>query len=501
MNNVPPSSLSRFDARWLAEALRLHEQHLGDELSVRFSEPLLSATSGSSGTEEAWILRRAQVIGAELGMLETIRTWRRHANVVLVLLGAVAVITGFTAALGFFGAENRAVNVIWTLLGLIGLPLLALLLWIVGMVISAGGQASGGIFGRLWLWLVSHWPMGVHPSGINGMDGAHVSDAEGRQKRAKDSVARALALLMNSSGLGQWWISVITHSLWLILLTTTLVGMLLALSLRSYGFVLETTILPPEVFSRLVQGFGALPARVGFAVPDADMIAMALTGDVATQTEPARRAWSSWLIGGLLVYALLPRLLAWGVAVWRLQFLFRRMDLDLSQPGYADLLVREARRPSPGVVDAAPPAPAARHVADLHRVPGRGAVLLGLELRGTINWPPGSIAAARPTFTVAEIVDSREQRRSALARFKLTPPARLLVACDAGLSPDRGTLEWLVDVSHHAGELRVWLVDAQLQTGQERLQTWRDSLAAIGLTGARVMSGETAAFDWLSHHD
>ena len=334
MNNVPPSSLSRFDARWLAEALRLHEQHLGDELSVRFSEPLLSATSGSSGTEEAWILRRAQVIGAELGMLETIRTWRRHANVVLVLLGAVAVITGFTAALGFFGAENRAVNVIWTLLGLIGLPLLALLLWIVGMVISAGGQASGGIFGRLWLWLVSHWPMGVHPSGINGMDGAHVSDAEGRQKRAKDSVARALALLMNSSGLGQWWISVITHSLWLILLTTTLVGMLLALSLRSYGFVLETTILPPEVFSRLVQGFGALPARVGFAVPDADMIAMALTGDVATQTEPARRAWSSWLIGGLLVYALLPRLLAWGVAVWRLQFLFRRMDLDLSQPGY-----------------------------------------------------------------------------------------------------------------------------------------------------------------------
>ncbi|OGT74188.1 MAG: hypothetical protein A3H44_13765 [Gammaproteobacteria bacterium RIFCSPLOWO2_02_FULL_57_10] len=75
------------------------------------------------------------------------------------------------------------------------------------------------------------------------------------------------------------------------------------------------------------------------------------------------------------------------------------------------------------------------------------------------------------------------------------------MACDAGLSPDRGTLEWLVDVSHHAGELRVWLVDAQLQTGQERLQTWRDSLAAIGLTGARVMSGETAAFDWLSHHD
>lgn len=485
MSNVPSPTLSRFDARWLAEALRLHEQHLGGEPSAQFSEPLLPGNSGSRTTEEAWVLRRAQVIGAELGMLEAIHAWRRHARVVLALLGVVAVISGFTAALGFFGAANRAVNVLWTLLGLIGLPLLALLLWIIAVVISAGGQGAGGIFGRLWLWLVSHWPVAENP-----------------QHRANDAVVRALVALMNNAGLGQWWTSVITHSLWLLLLTSTLVGMLLALSLRSYGFVLETTILSPEVFTRLVQGFGAVPAQIGFAVPDADMIAAALTGEGAAQSESSRRAWSSWLVGGLLIYALIPRLLAWGFAVLRLQFLIRRMGLDLSLPGYADLLAREARRDSPGVVDAAPPAPAARRVADIHRVPGRGAVLLGLELRSTISWPPGSIiAAARPTFTVAEIVDSREQRRSALTRFKLDPPARLLVACDAGLSPDRGTLEWLVDVSHHAGELRVWLVDAQLQAGQERLQTWRDSLAAIGLAGVRIMSGETAAFDWLSHHD
>lgn len=495
MTKVLQPNLSRFDACWLAEAVRLHQQPMNSELASDFAEPLPHSIPGSSEVEEAWLLRRALFIGTELGMLETIRTWRRHANVVLVLLGALAIISGFTAALGFFGAENRAVNVIWTLLGLIGLPLLALLLWIASMLLSSGGEATGGIFGRLWLWLVTHWPVGA------GRARDKRNHTEMQNDESKDHVARALSTLMNRSGLGQWWLSVITHSLWLLLLMATLVAMLLVLSLRSYGFVLETTILSPEVFSRLVQGFGALPARIGFAVPDADMIAVALTGDVATQTEPARRAWSSWLIGGLLVYAVFPRLLVWGFAVARLQFLFRRMGLDLSVPDYADLLAREVHRSSPGVVDAAPPAPAVRRVAAVHRVPGRGSVLLGLELRGTIGWPPGNIATARPTFTVAEIVDSREQRRSALARFKVDPPARLLVACDAGLSPDRGTLEWLVDVSQHAGELRVWLLDAQLETGPERLQTWRDSLDAIGLTGGRVMSGETAAFDWLSHHD
>ncbi|MDP2141033.1 MAG: DUF2868 domain-containing protein [Gammaproteobacteria bacterium] len=506
MSKTPQKPLSRFDACWLAEAVRLHEQQAANESALEFSEPFSLPESNPQGFEEAWLLRRSYVLGTELGMLDTIHTWRRHAGIALVLLGTLAVISGFTAALSFFGAENRQVNVIWTLLGLIGLPLLALLLWVAGLVFSVGGRqgrGAGGVFGRLWLWLVSRWPRTepTNPSSASEPARDEAPVVFRAPQVAHDTVIRALAAMMSRSGVGTWLLSFITHSLWLLLLTATLIAILLVLSLRSYGFVLETTILSPEVFTRLVQGFGALPAQIGFAVPDADMITAALTGEVVTQVESARRAWSSWLIGGLLVYAVFPRLLAWGLSLVRLLVLFSRTGLDLSLPGYADLLAREVRRASPGIVDAAPPAPAVRRVADVHRVPGRGAVLLGLELRGTIAWPPGGIANARPLFTVAEIVDSREQRRLVLTRFKAEPPARLLVACDAGLSPDRGALEWLVDVSQYAGELRVWLLDAQLEAGQERLHAWRDSLGAIGLAGNRVISGETAAFDWLNRHD
>ena len=51
--------------------------------------------------------------------------------------------------MGFFGAEDRAVNVIWTLLGLIGMPVRALLFWIVTPLL--GGRIGAGALGGFWL--------------------------------------------------------------------------------------------------------------------------------------------------------------------------------------------------------------------------------------------------------------------------------------------------------------------------------------------------------------
>lgn len=512
----PEVPLSRFEACWLAEAVRLRELAEAAELGIGIvggsrSSVLAEESLPIVGGEEAWLLRRAEAIARDNGMLEATLAWRRRAAVMLGLLCVLTVVSGCSAALGFFGAEERAVNVIWTLLGLIGMPVLALVLWIASSLLT--GRVGAGVPGELWMWLMSHAPR-------FGGETNHAAEV---------AVVRALATMSSRSGLARWWLGFITHTLWLLMISACLVTILLVLSLRSYSFVLETTILAPEDMAGLVQNIAVLPASLGFAVPDAEMVTAALaatqpeesssvvaadlSADVnaglATQSEAERRAWSSWLVGGLLVYALLPRLLVWMFAAVRLWQLRAGLALDIRLPGYTELLRQSASPESPGVVDAAPALPQPTQVADIHRVRNHDAVLLGLELGRDLLWPPARLATPRTIagggYAVTEVVESREQRRSTLAQLAAHAPAKLLLACDVRLSPDRGTLGWIVEVSHYAGELRVWLVSPDtaedVATAWNRELTWRDSLAVIGLGAERVMTTESAAYAWLIQHD
>ncbi len=520
----PEVPLSRFEACWVAEAVRLRELAEAAELGIGIvggsrSSVLADVALPIVGGEEAWLLRRAETIARDNGMLEATLAWRRRAAVMMGLLCVLAVVSGFSAALGFFGAGERAVNVTWTLLGLIGMPVVALLLWIVSSLLA--GRVGAGVPGELWMWLMSHAPR-------FGGKSNHAAEV---------AVVRALATMSSRSGLARWWLGFITHTLWLLMIAACLVAMLLALSLRSYSFVLETTILKPEDIAGLVQNIAALPASLGFVVPDAEMVTAALaatqtdassavvatdsaaslsadlavdaSASFATQSEAERRAWSSWLVGGLLVYALLPRLLVWMFAAVRLWQLRAGLALDIRLPGYTELLRHSASPESPGVVDAAPALPQPTQVAAIHRVRNHDAVLLGLELGRDLLWPPARLATPRTVagggYAVTEVVESREQRRSTLAQLASHAPAKLLLACDVRLSPDRGTLGWIVEVSHYAGELRVWLVSPDsaedVTAAWNRELTWRDSLAAIGLGPERVMTTESAAYAWLIQHD
>ena len=528
---TPPLSstevpLSRFEACWLAEAVRLRELAAAVDVGTGTGTGTGARTTGVAdealpgvGGEEAWLLRRAAAIARDNGMLEATLAWRRRAALMLGLLCVLAVLSGFSVALGFFGAQERAVNVVWTLLGLIGMPVLALLLWVVSSLLT--GRVGAGMPGELWMWLMSHAPR------FGG----------GANHAAEVAVVRGLVAMTSRSGLARWWLGFITHSLWLLVIAACLVAMLLVLGLRSYSFVLETTILAPEDMAGLVQGFAALPSRLGFVVPDTGMVTAALaatqtdassavvaadsaagfTTSLAAQSEATRRAWSSWLVGGLLVYAFLPRLLVWMFAAVRLWQLRAGLALDISLPGYAELLRNSTLPYSPGVVDAAPIMPLPPQVAEIHRARNHDAVLLGLELGRDLLWPPARLATPRTGasgggsggggsggFNATEVVESREQRRATLAQLAAHPPGRLLLACDARLSPDRGTLGWMVEVSHHAGELRVWLVSPDtaedLAAAANREQTWRNSLAAIGLGPERLMTTESAAYAWLIQH-
>ena len=306
--------LTAFESRWLAEAIRLCEEAAGP-LHDRDAVAAVRATDG--GVEER-IVRRALLLGEREGMAGMIAAWRARSRLVLMLASVVALASGFGAALAVLGDGTRAVNVVWTLGGLLGVHLVSLLLWALGL--SFGGRDAGGALGRVWLWLSTR----LSPAGPAGV-----------------YVARALAGLLARARLLRWWLGAVTHGLWFAALCGALVGLLATLSVRRYGFAWETTILSADVFVHLVRIVGWLPAQVGFAVPDAEHVRA--SGAAAAVDEAARIAWSSWLLGCVTMYGIVPRALLWAVCLvlWRVGR--ARLRLDLALPGYAVLVARLAR--------------------------------------------------------------------------------------------------------------------------------------------------------------
>lgn len=454
-----------FEARWRAEAMRLHEQASGlvrDDVAVR-------AARAAGGDPERRLCERARQLAPECGIDAGIAAVRSHLHHLQWLGAAVAAASGAGAALAVLGEGGRAVNVVWALGGLLGVNLFSLTLWCASLAL--GGGEADGLPGRIWLGLARR----LH----------------GRQ--IPRVVLQAWLSLLAPDRLLRWWLGAVSHGLWALALGAAVVGLLLAFSLRGYGFVWETTILSPQVFVSLVEWLGWLPWLLGFTVPDAEAIRAAGQG---MQLEPeARRAWASWLIGCLVVYGALPRLFAWAGCLGRFRSGVRRVRLDPSLPGYARLL----RRLAPdveriGVTDPAPASLPRVRLDGVHPVGGGSALLVGFELRPTGPWPP----TLPQTVIDGGIVDDRLERKRLLERLALDPPERLLLACDPHLTPDRGSLGFIAELSRHAAACRVWLVhNGSRALDGERLRYWKEALADLGLAPGEVFETGESALRWL----
>lgn len=427
-----------------------------------------AAARAAGGDIEARIVCRARRLGEREGLARAVASWSARARVVTLLLSAIALVSGFGAALAVLGDGTRPVNVVWALGGLLGVHLLSLALWVAGLWL--GGRDAGGVLGRAWLGLSSRF------------SGAH---------ETRD-VAAALIGLLGPTRLMRWWLGAVTHGLWLAALCGAVFGLVVTLAARRYGFAWETTILPAELVVRGVAWIGWLPAQLGFPVPDA--AAVRASGDAAVTGESMRVAWSSWLVGCVVVYGVAPRLLLWGLCFGLWRGGRRRLRLDLALPGYAVLVPRLAPASERiGVTDADPGRMPGPHAAGRHAVGNGRGVLVGLELAGRSDWPPPLPAGA----TDAGILDSREDRKRVVAALQADPPARLLVACDVRQSPDRGSLELIAELSRYAGETGVLLIDPDRTEAGDRRRHWHDGLQGIGLSSARIDESRAQALAWL----
>lgn len=381
------TALNPLHRLWLTETVRLREEHAGPLEDLEANR--LARTAG--GDLPTRIQQRALHLAERDGLTAALSRWLQGARLALVLLAVVAVISGAGLAFAALGNGLAPVNVFWALGSLLGLNLILLVSWALGLLFAGEHSAS---LGRLWLWL---------------------SEKLARDAKAAQ-LAPALLLLLQRQKLNRWAVGVLVNSLWLLALLSALVILLTLLATRRYGFVWETTILGADTFVAVTQALGTLPALLGFNVPTVEMIRA--SGDSALNIESARQAWAAWLVGVLLVYGLLPRLILALLCLWRWKRGRAALRLDLNLPGYAQL--RERLMPSSerlGVNDVAP--------EHLHQVSGGvselesdGALLVAIELDDQHPWPPKLPANVKN----AGILDSRESRNKLLEQLSRFPP-------------------------------------------------------------------------------
>ena len=461
----PVTQLSPLQRLWLTETVRLREAHAGplDDLEAN------RRARTTCGDLPARIENRALWLAERDGLLSAMLHWLQGARLALLVLAVMAVVSGAGLAFAALGNGQTPVNVFWALGSLLGLNLILLLSWVVGLV-CAGEHGAG--LGRLWLWL--------------------------SEKLARDAKAAqlgpALVLLLQRRKLNRWAVGALVNGLWLLAMLSALVMMLLLMATRRYGFIWETTILGADVFVAATRALGALPNWLGFSVPTVEMILVS-TDSSLYNNELVRQSWAIWLVGVVLIYGVIPRLLLYVFCRWRWKTGRDTLQLDLTLPGYSQL--REPLMPSSerlGVNDSAPEQ--LHHVqAGQSALQTDGALIVGLELDDQQPWPPALPASVKD----AGILDSRESRQTLLEQMTRFPPARLAIACDPRRSPDRGSLALIGELARSAAATRVWLLQAP--PGQaldaDRLSDWHAALEQLGLPFAA-----SAPLNWLeTGHD
>ena len=459
----------KFQQAWLTETLRLREAHWGqlqDSTEVR-------RVRAEGGTFAQRIARRAQFLGRREKLNEVLQNWSRIARWSLAAMFALAVLAGIGTAMGALGDGTRPVNLLLALVAMLGLHLLTLILWLAGMCLQSNG--SGAWLGRIWL------------------------DATRKLARGPDAALapRALVGLLGRSGSLRWVLSAISHLLWFSALTSLLATLLALLSARRYTFNWETTLLTPDAFVRLTESLGWLPARLGFAMPSEATIRLSDGLNVLPQDVQA--LWSSWLIGCVVVYGIIPRVMAAVVSVVVARRGIRQASsLDTSLPGYADL--RPRLMPSSEAISAdAPPGPEVLSRVDRSSTMSFSdqPLIVGFELAASAPWPPANLPMGVQS---AGIVDSRVQRHALLDQLHAQPVRRLLIVCDSYQTPDRSALAYIAELASYAGETHVAFIGeaSSSHVDESRLASWRKHLTATGLPADGIHGALAPALDWLN---
>lgn len=453
----------------LAETLRLME-----EAGALDDADEMALAHARAPTEQDRILERARLLARRLGLLDDwarLKTGLWIAAGVLVLLAYLLAGGLLTRVLG----SGQTVNAAFAFLAMLGVPLLALLVWLLwafASALSSQGSAPWSL-GQPMLALAARMPWLRGPHSLVLMRGAN---AALRQQR-----------------LSLWVFGAITHAVWAMAFLLALLTLLVLFSFQAYQLTWETTILGPAFFDAFLRVTSWLPRALGFAVP-----AQAVVQAAPSAADSQAIAW--WLLSSALLYGLLPRLMALVVcaAVWRRRA--QQLGIDTRDPYFHQLATRFAAMAKAAVVDAEHAVPEEHTPRFRPHTPGQAppTVLIGFELPDNLPWPPDTLSSRADQ--VHTIRGTMSERLGLLTALAAAPGARALVVCSAAASPDRGTARFLRQICAEAVACALLPLGNEATRAADRPQRWADWLIASDLQAVTFCASASDALQWMEQH-
>ena len=467
-----------FDARLLAEAVRIHEA----------GEPILdgaveATARRAGGNLERRILVRAQVLDDRLGLSQALT----HVQGALGLAAAVVLVGAALAGVATAQAAidprgDGVVNFFVVLFAALGPATAALAFWLISALLRR--TRAAGLLGRIAADLAGRLVLATR------RDASHVA------------ALRAVGGVMAGGPYGRWTLGTITHAAWLAFLAALLAMLLFLLSTRSYVFVWETTILSDEVYVPLTRWLCAIPALVGFPTPSTEEVRASQWTGTAAQAAGARDVWAGLLVGCIAVYGIAPRLALVGLCAVLRRRAARRFRLDTSRPGYARLAPRlMPAAESTGFADrdeGVMPRRPHQGLATAERIepdPQGPVAVLGLEIDEPRSGWPVAIPGAR-TLDLGCAQGRHDVARAIEILRRAQPSPRLLVlVCALTTTPDRGVLAEIdMLAAASAIPLRLLLTGGQrlrdrisAENVEQRIADWRALAKEAGIEDGSVL--------------
>ncbi len=447
-----------FDQRLLTQAVRNVEEREGFSAAAA---PLENQLATAEDSLETRIVYRAGQLDLAPGLKAALEQLRKRvrwlviiALVVMLLAGALAVSQAFVRS------PDGTVNFFWLLLSLLGINLLALLLWSLVMVLRPATAQGSSLAALVFAGLRRFLPHGAEPHAL-----------------------AAWFRVYTTEPLLRWFLGSLVQGIWLAYLSGGVLMVLLQLLSRQFDFVWETTLLGDQAFIGLTSWLASVPAIFGFDSLSPEQVAGSRLGTNPEMLASVRSQWAALLLASLVCYGLLPRLLLLLLCGWRLRRAEARYRLDLFEPYFITLQQRlHPLSRQLGVVDAddAPPGSADVMVNTPAFMPPSGEKIawLGLDLpEEQRGWPPANYPEPRQVGVASD----RASREIALQRVRELDAGPLVVEVLLSCSPDRGIGRYLQRLLEKRDPSQTWLA----LSGREQL--------AGQLTGPDV---EQRIWDW-----
>lgn len=473
-------TISNFDKRLRIEQIRYIETQgsLACDAEVQTSDLSLPDNFENRLWQRAQCLVQQHDLSLAMGRAAKLSRYAKtFALLVAALLGVLGIMYAVT--------DSHTINIYWLLLVLLGFNFISMLLWLAGIVLNMEGLTAGAL-ARLTSGLPAY------------LD--NKTDAGGRTVKSTSRQADKAWLACHFRGaVGKWQFSKITHQLWLTYLLAGLVFLVLLLMLRQYDFVWGTTLLSDSAFITLTDVLSAPLQTIGFATPSADQVQETRIGALhngVTQTLSVehRTHWAQFLLGALLCFGIVPRLLFWSWSAIMCRYARRRFALDYYLPYYISLRQKLMPLASHGKIidaDTAQPVHTKVSVTTLPKVPMSHALpaeclWVAVELGDGITWPPVSIS---PDNNLGMVTD-RESLMRIEQRIQLNNKPVIAVAVSSARTPDRGVQRTIASLM--ANSEQRWLVllqgPEQVAVSATRLAAWYRLAETCKLPADHVIS-------------